>query len=85
MELLDYLFEILITKEESPEYPDKTSPAHLCWMLKEMKNNESLRTDKFKFMRWLGFIQGVMCARGWLSVDEERDRTRSYFTKNSSP
>ncbi len=33
-----------------------------------------------KIGRWVGFVQGVMAARGWLSVPEERDRTRELFT-----
>lgn len=32
-----------------------------------------------KANRWLGFVQGVLCAAGIVDVDEERDYTRPLF------
>jgi hypothetical protein len=31
--------------------------------------------------RWLGFVQGVLAARGAISVDEERNYTHPIFHK----
>ena len=35
-----------------------------------------------KLCRWLGFIQGVMCSSGLISVDDERGFTRPIFKEN---
>jgi len=32
-----------------------------------------------KLCRWLGYIQGVLIARGYTSVEKERDWTRPLF------
>lgn len=59
-------------------YEDKTSPSHMLDMI-EIAHRDIMPDDKLA--RWTGFIQGVMAARGWLSVDAERERTRPIFSK----
>jgi hypothetical protein len=56
---------------------DKTSDKHLVWMLNEIKNN--ITQSETKKHRWLGYVQGIMVAKGYLSVDSERDLTRNVF------
>lgn len=56
--------------------PDKTDHKHLLWMLEQIMIGEV--TGK-KSHRWLGFIQGVLAARMFISVDEERNVTRPFF------
>lgn len=47
---------------------------HLMWMLCELlENRDQSETKKH---RWLGFIQGVMICKGYLTVTEERELTR---------
>ena len=55
----------------------KTDDEHLYWMLEEINTLE----DSHKAHRWIGYVQGVMVMKGYISVDEERDFTRGYFTK----
>ena len=60
--------------EDSSEGP--TSKDHLLWMIDQCLNQEM---SEDKASRWLGFIQGVMCARGWLDMEVERAATRTLF------
>lgn len=73
--VLDDLHMKLFTAPQG-NYPDKTSPLHMMDMIALMRQNP-MPDDKMA--RWTGFIQGVMAANGWLSVDAERDRTRPIF------
>lgn len=57
--------------------PAKTTDGHLLGMIDTITNVE-MPIDKIA--RWTGFIQGVLAARGVISVDEERERTRPIFT-----
>ena len=62
-----------------PEY-DKCTRVHLmnlCDVAISAINNQEMHYGKL--CRWLGFIQGVMCASGLISVDGERDFTRPIF------
>lgn len=54
-----------------------TSVTHLRWMLGELDRNcEQSLTKKH---RWLGYIQGLLVAYGYTTVDRERDYTREIF------
>lgn len=53
-----------------------TSYTHLRWMIRQI---EDRAVDGDKAHRWLGFVQGVLAARGVLDVIAERDRTRQFF------
>ena len=53
-----------------------TSKDHLLWMIDQCLQQEM---SEDKISRWLGFIQGVMCARGWLDMEHERTITRTLF------
>lgn len=57
---------------------DRTSPYHLRWMAATVAERAH-EWPLDKLSRWLGFVQGIMAARGLLDVDEERDRTRPIF------
>ncbi len=58
-----------------PEYP--MSAPHLLWMLNEVETSMTMSVTKKH--RWLGFIQGIMTAQGWITGQEERDLTRDIF------
>lgn len=53
-----------------------TSVYHLVWMLHELGSSEMSETKKH---RWLGYIQGCMVMKNIITVQEERDLTRSIF------
>ncbi|AUG85261.1 hypothetical protein DIREPILLOW8_61 [Vibrio phage Direpillow8] len=59
---------------EQPEYP--LSESHLVWMLEQITMEYMPRT---KANRWLGYVQGVMVAKGFINVQDERNRTRPVF------
>lgn len=63
---------------EDEDSDAKTSWQNLRWMaVTAIQNIETWPSDKTS--RWIGFIQGVLAARGILDVDAERDRTRPLF------
>lgn len=53
------------------------SAEHLRGMITQLRYDTSQSLTKKH--RWLGYIQGVMCAYGILDVDTERDLTREIF------
>lgn len=59
---------------EQPEFP--LSEPHLVWMLEQITMEYMSRT---KANRWLGYVQGVMVAKGFINVQDERNRTRHIF------
>ena len=65
---------IIITK---PLEGDEMNDLHLLWMLQQIRFNKS--QSETKKHRWLGFIQGVMTAKGYINVLEERELTRNIF------
>jgi hypothetical protein len=82
-EALVHLKGVLESKSNDPAasvyYNDKTDIGHLLWMIEQINTNDMMSVDKVA--RWMGFIQGVMVMRGFITVDEERDRTRGIFTQ----
>lgn len=58
----------------------KHSSENLLWMLNELKIH-ILDWPTDKISRWIGFIQGVGAVKGWLDVNDERNRTRPFFHK----
>lgn len=54
-----------------------TSSGHLAWMLTELQTNGTQSLTKKH--RWLGCVQGIMIAQGMITVNDERDATRSIF------
>lgn len=79
--VLDGLKEQLLHYQyfKTEEFFGKTSPSHMANMIEKAQKDKTMPDDKLA--RWTGFIQGVMVARGWLNVDEERDRTRPIFNE----
>lgn len=55
----------------------ETSDEHLLWMLDEIQNQEEDQGDKHQ--RWLGFVQGIMVAKGYTDVSTERELTRGLL------
>lgn len=57
---------------------DRTSTLNLSWMAKHaLDNMNEWPVDKTS--RWIGFIQGCLACKGFLDVDDERERTRPLF------
>ena len=64
--------------DAQPGRPPKTDLWHLHQMCSVVMA-ESGRWPLDKLGRWLGYVQGVLAARGLMDVDAERDRTRGGF------
>ncbi len=80
IEILDRYSDILKRQNASLAIdPDGRHLGHLLWMLEEIRTC-SVTNDKAH--RWLGYIQGRMVSVNLISVMEERDFTRSFFTKS---
>lgn len=60
--------------ESEPGYTYK----HLRWMIDQIRTGV---VQGEKSHRWLGFIQGILIREDHFKVNEERDFTRPYFTK----
>jgi hypothetical protein len=69
--------EVLLNNEPQQEEPECTGVDHLISMCRWIITHPDMIMDKQS--RWIGFIQGVMAMRGFLSVQEERDHTRPMF------
>ncbi len=54
----------------------QTRDEHLAWMLTKLSDDDMSDTKKH---RWLGYIQGCMVMKGYLSVEYERNATRPIF------
>jgi hypothetical protein len=63
-----------LTQEETGS--QTTRLAHLRWMLSK-GSTTPMASDKAA--RWLGYVQGVCDAKGWIDVSQERDRTRTLL------
>lgn len=74
--LLDAALD-LKKRERSEGGLKETTIPHLLWMLTELQTSTSM--SETKRHRWLGYVQGVMVMRGFITVDEERESTRSIF------
>ncbi len=66
---------------------DPTSLEHLLWMLYEIINN--IRDDGHgyptsKYSRWLGYVQGCLICHKVTTVEQERNRTRGWFTNDAT-
>lgn len=62
---------------------DKCTRLHLIELCTTAIFNIEHQTMAYgKLCRWLGFIQGVMCASGLITVEGERDFTRPIFKDN---
>lgn len=63
--------------EIKPLEGDETNDIHLLWMLHELLlNKEQSITKKH---RWLGYVQGVMIAKKYITVLQERELTRNIL------
>lgn len=79
---LQNLHRDLEARTDDASDPPQTSASYLRdFALRGIHSPPDFPIDKLA--RWVGFIQGVMASRGWLSVQAERDRTRSLFTTSA--
>ena len=79
LETLDGLTDQIPRLDPNPPSED-TSSTHLLWMiLHACQNLDKWPIDKTN--RWIGYIQGVATARGWITSAAERERTRPIFHK----
>lgn len=63
---------------QDPADRSETGLANLAWMCRTAIDAiDSYPVDKLS--RWLGFVQGVLAARGAIKVAEERDFSRPLF------
>lgn len=64
---------------DNPDHDTTTELGHLLWMCEHcIEHIDSMPVDKYS--RWLGYIQGCLITHGLTTVQEERDRTRPWFT-----
>jgi len=59
---------------------------HCLWMMEEMlridkKEKSNVAIDKVA--RWIGFVQGVLIVHGFTEIQDERERTRPWFKKDT--
>jgi len=82
-----YLIKLdnLFIEDNSPQL---TNQIHqLRMMCQTVINNTSMydnitpKMTEDKVSRWLGYVQGMMTANGWITVAEERENTRPLFHK----
>lgn len=76
LELIDryerFLEPLSTTKLKKPKDPEMVR--HLLGMLPQMRLFVISNPDKF--MRWLGFIQGVLWQRKWFTLEELKEHSR---------
>lgn len=74
------------TDIESPEYrgdlepPNSGEPCsidHFETMYEAVKQNPSVFSDA-KLGRWLGWVQGVLCGRSLVTLDEMKEINKKY-------
>lgn len=81
-------YKHILKQEISAAYPgmiitirpmpgEETHDVHLLWMVSEIKENRHQTLTKKH--RWLGYIQGVMTSKGYITVTEERELTRDIL------
>lgn len=75
--LINPLLFLVQTQTEASPPPPLTGLDNLEFLLTRILEDESLPEDKIH--RWIGFVQGVLAARGIIDVNFERDRTRPIF------
>lgn len=76
--LLNRYRSILDQYADQGPVPAETSCVHLSWMCR-MAASEAYDWPVDKLSRWLGFVQGVMAARGLITVSNEREFSRPLF------
>lgn len=57
------------------------SPGHLIKMLETIEAGVLSGSQYGKWMRWLGYVQGIMVSYGLLDVTKERDRSRKLLSR----
>lgn len=89
LKAFEYYRDMLIAKKFKPvnhttiDNGDPTHPEHLLWMCihcaaRVRDDGQGMSVDKYS--RWLGFIQGCLISQKMTTVEDERNRTRLWFT-----
>lgn len=60
-----------------PDIQDQLSDNHLFWMLTVIENDNT--QSETKKHRWLGYVQGILISKGYTTVYDEREVTRSIL------
>lgn len=76
IEMANRYIDILRPIENIDLHLDKVSNKNLLWMANKISTGDMLAD---KASRWLGYIQGVMATKGYISVDQERDFSRPLY------
>lgn len=85
--LVDTDLPVVVAQSENFTYllPAKNQIGHMFWMVAELKANFfSHQIDIRKMASWLGFIDSAIVTRGWTSVNQIRNLTRSLWADISS-
>lgn len=78
--LINYYRVMIETKGDVLPDNGYASKEHLLMMLSKIEKEDHQTLTKRH--RWLGYIQGILCAYGLTTVDVERDFTRKIFNGN---
>lgn len=62
--------------EHSGDGDDPTHLEHLHWMCDRAELDFVPAGEIDKAMRWLGFVQGVLCAKGYFTLAQLREHSR---------
>lgn len=74
-------YKDLLERRGLPKGNSYYSKEHLINMLDNIHEGVDSGLKYGKWMRWLGYVQGVMVMGNILCVDEERNRSRTLLTK----
>ena len=78
LEVLD-LYEKFLCSVWTRQQKDRDTVQHLLLMIPNMRtmlDHVPKLASEAKFMRWLGFIQGVLWQRRWFTLEELKEHNR---------
>lgn len=76
--LLERYLSIADAMPPQADCPPCTDAQHLSWMCSTAIANAAAWPED-KLSRWLGFVQGILTVRGYLTVEGERQASRPLF------
>jgi len=77
-QVIEGLFSKTAARRDSLPPSNVSSLPYLRAMLQHALDNYTIWPAD-KTSRWIGYVQGVLTARGLLDVTSERERTRKFF------
>lgn len=77
--LMDLFWRYTIMAEDAniPDLEERFNIISLCTAGRNLSAEKKLPIDKGN--RWIGYIQGILIAKGITTIQAERDYTRSMF------